>query len=54
MVGDPPRKMVTRYLRWFASRRVSIDYLALYHMNIATEAQRTAFMDRVHTAMSRF
>jgi NAD(P)H dehydrogenase (quinone) len=53
LVGDPPRKMVKRYLRWFASRRVRIDYHALYHMNIASEAQRTAFMDKVHAAMMR-
>ncbi|MCZ8183334.1 MAG: NAD(P)H-dependent oxidoreductase [Beijerinckiaceae bacterium] len=47
VVGDPPRKMITRYLRWFVSRRARIRYLALYHMNVATEAQRKAFMARV-------
>jgi NAD(P)H dehydrogenase (quinone) len=47
IVGDPPRKMITRYLRWFVSRRARIRYLALYHMNVATEAQRKAFMVRV-------
>ena len=54
LVGDPPRKIVKRYLRWFANRWVRIDYHAIYHMNIATEAQRVAFMDRVQTAMTRF
>ena len=44
MVGDPPRKMITRYLRWFVARGARIRYLALYHMNIATEAQRKAFL----------
>lgn len=47
VVGDPPRKMITRYLRWFVSRRARIRYLALYHMNVATDAQRKAFMARV-------
>jgi NAD(P)H dehydrogenase (quinone) len=52
-MGDPPRKTVTRYLRWFADRRVRVGYYALYHMNVATARQRDAFMDRVGTAMSR-
>jgi len=52
-IGDPPRKIVTRYLRWFADRRAKVDYLALYHMNIATEAQRIAFIDRACRAMAR-
>jgi NAD(P)H dehydrogenase (quinone) len=47
VVGDPPRKMVTRYLRWFVARGASIRYLALYHMNIATEAQRKGFIGKV-------
>lgn len=47
VVGDPPRKMITRYLRWFVSRSARIRYLALYHMNIASEAQRSRFIARV-------
>ncbi len=52
-VGDPPRKMVKRYLPWFADRRARVDYYALYHMNIASEAQRAAFMEKVHAAMAQ-
>ena len=52
-VGDPPRKMITRYLRWYAGSRARIRYLALYHMNIATEAQRKAFLARVSTELSQ-
>jgi NAD(P)H dehydrogenase (quinone) len=54
VVGDPPRKMVTRYLPWFANWRARVDYYALYHMNVATDAERAAFIDRVERAMSRF
>ena len=43
-MGNPPRKMLTRYLRWFTGGKESVDYLALYHLNIATEAQRSAFV----------
>ena len=53
-VGDPPRKMVKRYLPWFADGRVRVDYYALYHMNIAREAKRAAFMEKVHGAMAQF
>jgi NAD(P)H dehydrogenase (quinone) len=53
-VGDPPRRLVTRYLPRFATGRTRIDYHALYHMNVATMAQRIAFMDKVHGAMARF
>jgi putative NADPH-quinone reductase len=46
-MGDPPRKMVTRYLPWFTGWKASVDYLALYHLNVATDAQRGAFLARV-------
>jgi NAD(P)H dehydrogenase (quinone) len=52
-MGDPPRKIVKRYLRWFADRRARVDYYALYHMNVATEAQRSAFMEKIRVAMTR-
>ncbi len=53
LVGNPPKKMITRYLRWFVSRTARIRYLALYHMNVATETQRKAFLDRVSAELSR-
>jgi NAD(P)H dehydrogenase (quinone) len=53
VMGDPPRKVVKRYLRWFADRRARVDYHALYHMNVATAAQRTAFMEKIKLAMTR-
>jgi hypothetical protein len=33
---------------------VRVDYYALYHMNIASEAKRAAFMEKVHGAMAQF
>lgn len=67
-MGDPPRKAITRYLPWFtgpwltgpwfagpwfAGRRAKVRYHALYHMNIATMAQRSDFIARVRNAMSK-
>ena len=48
-MGDPPRKIVTRYVRWFAARGARVDYHALYHLNVATLEQRRGFSKRVDT-----
>jgi putative NADPH-quinone reductase len=53
-IGDPPRRMVKRYLPWFANWRARVDYYALYHMNVATDADRAAFIAKVERAMRRF
>ena len=52
-IGDPPRKTITRYVRWFIARDAKVDYLALYHMNIASLATRQKFLARVGEAMMR-
>ncbi|HEX2215207.1 MAG TPA: NAD(P)H-dependent oxidoreductase [Xanthobacteraceae bacterium] len=51
---DPPRTMVTRYLKRVTGGSAPTEFYALYHMNVATEAQRTAFMTKVRKAMVRF
>ncbi len=53
-VLDPPRSMVKRYLKRITGGGARTQYHALYHMNVATEAQRMAFMARVRAAMERF
>ena len=53
-VGDPPRKVVTRYIGWFIAKGAPIDYLALYHLNVASARQRADFIARVKSAMARF
>ena len=53
-MGDPPRKIVTRYVRWFAGKGATAEYHALYHLNVVTQPQREAFMRRVRGAMERF
>jgi putative NADPH-quinone reductase len=52
-MGDPPRKIVTRYLRWFVAPGARVRYLALYHMNTADERRRAAFLDRVREELAR-
>ena len=53
-MGDPLKKMVTRYLRWFSGGRAKAEYHALYHLNVATEAQRKGFIARFGAAIRRF
>jgi len=52
-MSDPPRKIVKHYVRWFTGGEARADYYALYHLNVATDAQRTAFMAKVARAMRR-
>jgi hypothetical protein len=54
MMGDPPRKVITRYLRLLTGARAKVDFHAYYHMNIATPVRLTEFKTRVGSAMARF
>lgn len=53
LVGDPPRKCVTRAV-WHVCRPRAMEYLALYDMNRATEAHRTRFLAHVGDRLGRF
>lgn len=53
-MGDPPRKMVTRYMRRLTASQARVDYHAYYHMNVATAPRLTAFKARVGQAMAKF
>ncbi|MES2533630.1 MAG: NAD(P)H-dependent oxidoreductase [Pseudomonadota bacterium] len=53
-MGDPPRKIITRYMKRLTGQGARVDYHAHYHMNIATEPQLKRFMARVGQAMAKF
>ena len=53
-MGDPPRKMVTRYLKRLTGGAARVDYHAYYHMNVATPPKLQGFLQRVSQAFSRF
>jgi hypothetical protein len=53
-MGDPPRKIVTRYLRRLTGGKARVDYHAYYHMNVASRPQLDRFRARVGMAMARF
>ena len=52
-MANPPRKIVTRYIRWLTGG-ARADYYALYHMNVASDAKRARFKAQVAAAMERF
>jgi putative NADPH-quinone reductase len=54
LVGDPPKRFVTRVLRSTPGRLVPTRYLAHYDMNRSTDTTRQAFLTKVEQAMARF
>jgi NAD(P)H dehydrogenase (quinone) len=54
LVGDPPRKLVTRVLRVQIKPSAPLHYLAHYDMNRCTPVTRAAFMAKVGQVMDRF
>lgn len=54
VLGDPPRKSVTRHLRAVVHPRARMRYLAQYDMNNAGDTDRAAFLSRVASEMRRF
>ena len=53
-MGDPPRRIVTRYLPRLTGPGVRTQYHAHYHMNVASEQSLARFRSRVIEAMKRF
>ena len=53
-MGDPPKKIVTRYLRRLTGNQARVDYLACHHMNVATRPELDRFRERVGAATARF
>lgn len=54
LMGDPPRKVISRYLRLLTGGGAKVSYHAHYHMNVATPKTLEAFKARVGQAMRRF
>lgn len=54
VLGDPPRKNGTRFLRVVCSPRVKVGYHALYDINNITPAQIDAFKAKIRREMANF
>ena len=53
VMGDPPRKVIKRYLRALTGGKARIDYHARYHMNVATPARLERHMQRIESLMAK-
>jgi NAD(P)H dehydrogenase (quinone) len=53
-MGNPPRKIIKRYVPSFIKKGAPVSYYALYHMNVATEEKRKGFIAKVSSAMAAF
>jgi putative NADPH-quinone reductase len=53
-MGDPPRKVIKRYLRALTGNTARVDYLAYYHMNVATPQTLTRHLDHIESRMRQF
>jgi putative NADPH-quinone reductase len=47
LLGDPPKRVVKRMVRWMPGRSVRCDYLAYYDMDHSSREQRIAFLQKV-------
>jgi NAD(P)H dehydrogenase (quinone) len=47
LLGDPPKRVVKRLVRWMPGHHVRCDYLAYYGMDRSTQEQRVAFQRKV-------
>jgi putative NADPH-quinone reductase len=51
LMGDPPRAAVKRFLKLLSAGRARADYLACYHMNVASATRRERFLREVQAGM---
>lgn len=54
LMGDPPRRLVMRWLRATVGRGAPAHYLALYSMNLSTPATRGRFIEKVEARLRGF
>jgi putative NADPH-quinone reductase len=53
LMGDPPRKVIKRYLRALTGGKARIDYHARYHMNVATSEGLERHIRQVESLMAK-
>ncbi len=54
LMGNPPKKLVSRMLRATVKPGASVSYIAHYSMNLSTQESREKFMARVAAKMDAF
>jgi len=51
--GDPPRRMMTRYIRWFISKEARVTYLGLYNLHKPDEKKIKKFKATVLSKINK-
>jgi putative NADPH-quinone reductase len=54
LMGNPPKKLISRMLRLTVKPGASVSYLAHYSMNLSTSESRKKFMAKVAAKMDAF
>lgn len=52
LAGDPPRKCVTRPVRFVMNKRAKMRYLALYDMNRVSQTKREAYLAHIQKTIA--
>jgi NAD(P)H dehydrogenase (quinone) len=52
LLGDPPKRVVKRMVRWMPGHSVRCDYLAFYNMDHSSQEQRAAFLEKVRRTLA--
>lgn len=47
LLGDPPKRVVKRMVRWMPGHSIHCDYLAYYDLDRSSQEQRAAFLLKV-------
>jgi putative NADPH-quinone reductase len=50
--GDPPRRMMTRYIRWFVSENAKIRYLGFYNLHKPDRRKNEKFIRKVKNTIA--
>lgn len=51
--GDPPRRMMTRYIKWFISKDAKIRYLGLYNLHKPNDRKNQRFLRKIRRVISK-
>jgi len=52
--GDPPRRMIKRWLKWFLAPSANVRFLALYNLHKPNENRVANFLTKVRRTMANF
>ena len=52
--GDPPRRMIKRWLKWFLAPGAKVNFLGLYNLHKPNENRVANFLTKVRRTMANF